>query len=123
MSHKESAKLFLQMVATGKVKEAYDKFISPNFIHHNLYFKGDRESLMAAMEEASKQTPNKRIDIKKIYEDGDTVITHSEVVRENPNLPSISVVHIFRFENKQVAELWDVGAEIPKDLINEKGAF
>ena len=72
MTNKEKAKTFLKMAASGDVRAAYEKFIAPNFIHHNQYFKGDRQSLMLAMEEASKTSPNKLIDVKQVFEDGNT---------------------------------------------------
>lgn len=122
-SHKELAQEFLQMAGSGKVKEAYEKCIAPNLIHHNQYFKGDRHSLLEAMEAASKNSPNKSINVKYIYEDGATVITHSEVVRMNADDPRIAVVHIFRFENNKVVELWDLGQLIDKNSPNENGCF
>jgi predicted SnoaL-like aldol condensation-catalyzing enzyme len=121
--HKDAAKSFLQMAGTGKVQEAYDRYIAPSFIHHNVYFKGDRQSLLTAMQEASKTSPNKSIEVKHIYEDGDTVITHSLVTRQDPKAPEIAVVHIFRFEQDRVAELWDVGQPIAEDSPNANGMF
>lgn len=123
MSNKEKAITFLKLAASGNVKLAYEKFISQKFIHHNQYFKGDRQSLMSAMEEASKSSPNKSIEIRQVFEDGDNVITHSLVVRQNPDVPHIAVVHIFRFENEKIVELWDLGQQIDKDSPNENGAF
>lgn len=123
MTRKEIAQSFLRMAASGKVKEAYDQFISPHFIHHNQYFKGDRQSLLIAMEEAHQSSPNKSIEIKKTYEDGNTVITHSLVTRKDSSQMAIAVVHIFRFENDQVIELWDLGQEILKDSPNKNGPF
>jgi len=123
MNQKESAVTFLKMAANGDVRAAYDKFIAPNFIHHNQYFKGDRESLMKAMEEAHKKSPNKSIEVKHVYQDGNTVITHSQVLRRDSNVAPIAVVHIFRFENNRVVELWDLGQEMLKDPPNENGAF
>ena len=111
------------MAGTGKVQEAYDRYIAPSFIHHNAYFKGDRLSLLTAMQEASKTSPNKSIEVKHIYEDGDTVITHSLVTRQDPKAPEIAVVHIFRFEQDRVAELWDVGQPISEDSPNANGMF
>lgn len=123
MNQKEMAKSFLSLAGIGQVQVAYDKFVAPNFIHHNQYFKGDRQSLLTAMEEAHKISSNKSIEVKKIYEDGDTVITHSLVIRnENTKLP-IVVVHIFRFENNQIVELWDLGHEVVLDSPNENGVF
>lgn len=123
MTKKESAITFLKMAGAGDVRPAYEKFIAHNFIHHNQYFKGDRESLMLAMEEAAKKSPNKSIDVLHVYEEGDTVITHSRVTRKEPDALPIAVVHIFRFENDRVVELWDLGEEIRKDSPNKNGPF
>ena len=121
--HKEAAKSFLKMAGGGKVQEAYDQYVAPTFIHHNQFFKGDRQSLLTAMQEASKSQPNKSVEINHIYEDGDTVITHSRVTRQDAKAPNIAVVHIFRFEQDRIAELWDLGQPISKDSPNENGAF
>ena len=121
--HKEAAKSFLQMAGTGKVQDAYDRYVAPSFIHHNQHFKGDRQSLLTAMQDASTATPNKSIEIKRVHEDGDTVITHSLVSRHDPQAPDIAVVHIFRFEGDRIAELWDVGQPISRDSPNENGVF
>lgn len=123
MSRKESAAAFLKMAGTGKVEDAYARFIAADFIHHNQYFKGDRASLKLAMAEAHAKSPNKLIDIKRVFEDGDFVITHSLVVRGNPSDPDIAVVHLFRFEGDKVVELWDLGQLLSKDSPNEFGAF
>ena len=53
-----AATSFLTMVADRRTQEAYDRFISPEFIHHNQWFKGDRQSLLIAMEEAGKVNPD-----------------------------------------------------------------
>lgn len=121
--HTEVAKSFLKTAGMGKVQDAYDQYVAPSFIHHNQYFKGDRESLFKAMQEASKTTPNKSIEIKHAYEDGNTVITHSLVTRQGPETQDVAVVHIFRFEQDRIVELWDVGQTISKDSPNENGMF
>lgn len=122
MNQKEAATSFLKSVAAGKIREAYERFIAPDFIHHNQYFKGDRQSLMLAMEEASKMNPNKVFEIKKIYEDGSTVVTHSHI-RQKPEELGAAVVHIFRFSGDKVVELWDLGQALQKDSPNQYGPF
>jgi predicted SnoaL-like aldol condensation-catalyzing enzyme len=47
---------------------------------------------------------------------------HSRV-RQNPGDPDYAVMHIFRFEADKIAELWDFGQEVPKDIVNENGMF
>jgi predicted SnoaL-like aldol condensation-catalyzing enzyme len=121
MTQKEIALAFLKTVGLeNKVREGYDKFIHPKFVHHNQYFKNDRESLMLAMEDAGRTNPNKKLEVKFIYEDGNSVITHSLVQKENMD---IVVVHIFRFEKDKIIELWDVGQLIDKNSPNEIGVF
>jgi len=78
---------------------------------------------MIAMEEASKTSPNKSIDVKQSYQDGDTVITYSQVTRRNPDEPAIAVVHIFRLKDGRIAELWDMGQPILKESPNQNGLF
>jgi predicted SnoaL-like aldol condensation-catalyzing enzyme len=123
MNRKDAATTFLTLASCGKVDEAYAQFIAPEFVHHNQYFKGDRESLKTAMAEAHATSPNKRIDIKRVFEDGDFVITHSHVLRGNPSDPDVAVVHIFRFAGEKVVELWDLGQLLSKDSPNRNGAF
>jgi predicted SnoaL-like aldol condensation-catalyzing enzyme len=121
--HKEAAKSFLRMAGMGEVQEAYDQYVAPSMIHHNQYFKGDRQTLLKAMQEASTTTPNKSVEIKHVYEDDNTVITHSLVTRQDPEAPDVAVVHIFRFEQDRIVELWDLGQPISTDSPNENGMF
>jgi predicted SnoaL-like aldol condensation-catalyzing enzyme len=120
MTHKEIAKSFLKLAGTGQIRDAFYRYIADDFIHHNQYFKGDRESLKVAMEQAHEQSPNKSIEVKQVFEDGDTVITHSRVVKKDSE---IAVVHIFRFEGDKVAELWDLGQVAIEDSPNDNGLF
>ncbi len=122
MSRKELAVSFLRMVAERDVRKAYELYIAPDFIHHNPYFKGDRQSLMLAMEEAGRMNPNEELTVKQVFEDGDTVIPHSHV-DPNPQALGAAVVHIFRFKKNRVVELWDLGQAIMKDSPNEFGMF
>ncbi len=53
----------------------------------------------------------------------DVLVTHSLVLRANPEALPIAVVHIFRFASNRVVELWDLGQELMKDSTNENGPF
>ena len=120
MNLKEKAISFLQLAGTGKVTEAYDKFVAIDFIHHNPYFKGDRESLKLAMEEAHISSPNKSIEIKLVTQENDTVITHSQIIKEGMTL---AAVHIFSFTDEKISEFWDVVQLSEENSPNENGPF
>ena len=120
MTRKEIANEFLILAGTGAVKEAYAKHIASNFIHHNQYFEGSREALEHAMLEAHQTNPNISIEVKHCYEEGQTVVTHSKVVKKDMQ---IAVVHIFRFEKNMIVELWDLGQILLDNSPNANGAF
>lgn len=120
--YKKDAISFLQLVASGKIHEAFDRHIATDFRHHNPYFRGDAESLMLAMEENAVQSPNKTLEVKHAITDGNTVAVHSHI-KQHPDDKGAAVVHIFRFEGDRIVELWDVGQAIPEDSPNEHGMF
>lgn len=113
---------FLQLASSGKVFEAYEKYIGDGFCHHNPFFEGSAESLQAGMEENAKQNPNKIFSILRTVSEGDFVVTHSHV-QQSPEHRGAVVVHIFRFENGRIVELWDVGQPVPESSPNPNGMF
>jgi predicted SnoaL-like aldol condensation-catalyzing enzyme len=120
MSNKEVAIKFIETCALQSPKTAFDQYTNPNFKHHNQYFPSDRDSLMNAMIEADKVQPNKSFAIKQVYETGDRVALFSHVVKEEME---IAVVHMFRFENGKISEMWDLGQVMEKNSPNELGMF
>ena len=119
---KESAINFLTLVASGNIHSAYQQYVGPGFRHHNPHFRGDVESLRAAMEENAKMAPGKILEVKQALQDGDRVATFSWI-RQQPEEIGWAVVHIFRFEHGKIVELWDVGQAIPAESPNENGMF
>jgi predicted SnoaL-like aldol condensation-catalyzing enzyme len=119
---KEIALDFLRLAAKGDSRDAFGLYTEPDFRHHNIWFKGDRETLLAAMEESARMNPDKIFEVQRALEDGDLVAVHS-FVRQNPQDLGVAVMHIFRFEAGKIAELWDFGQPVPEDQINENGMF
>ena len=122
LTKKEIAVSFQSLVVSGKIREAYDEYVHAEFRHHNPYFKGDRGSLLKAMEENAKQFPNKTFEVKRVLEDGDLVAVHSRL-KLRPDMPEMAVIHIFQFKDGKIIEEWDVGQQVPEQNINEHGMF
>ncbi|PIT89235.1 MAG: polyketide cyclase [Candidatus Levybacteria bacterium CG10_big_fil_rev_8_21_14_0_10_36_7] len=120
MTKKEIAESFLKIASAGKVREAYEKYVHADFIHHNTYYKGDRETLLKGMEENTQQFPNKKYETLRMLEDGDLVTVHGKVTLGNK---IFGVIHIFRFENEKIAEEWEASQEMLKDSPNENSIF
>ncbi|RPI00285.1 MAG: nuclear transport factor 2 family protein [Ignavibacteriae bacterium] len=121
MNKKEIAVSFLKLASSGQVRDAYEKHIHPQFRHHNAYFKGDRESLRKGMEENAIQFPHKTFEVLRVLEDGHLVAVHGKV-KLSPE-SQWSVIHIFRFEENMIVELWEASQEVLKDSPNENGIF
>ena len=121
-SNKNAAVSFLKMAASGKVQEAYSKFVGEGFRHHNPFFEGSAESLQAGMEENALQNPGKVLDVKRVIAEGELVAVHSHV-QQKPGERGAAVVHIFRFENGRIVELWDLGQPLPDESPNQFGMF
>src|ERR1041384_2183827 len=121
-ARKDLAKAFLRLAATGKVREAYERFIAAGFRHHNPYFAGDADSLRKGMEGAAAKFPHTIIEFQRALEEGTLVAVHSRVKHE-PAGRDIAAVHLFRFKGSKIVELWDVAVEAPPDSPNEHGMF
>jgi len=122
IKQKEIAVSFLHLASSGKVREAYEKYIHPDFFHHNPYFKGDRESLLKGMEESADQFPHKMFVAIRALEDGNLVAVHGKVQLQ-PGMPWIALIHIFRFEGDLIIEEWEAAQEVPNESPNENGVF
>ncbi len=122
IKHADAAVAFLKMASSGQVSDAYEKYVSANFRHHNPYFKGDATTLAAAMVENARQNPGKSIDIYHTLEDGDLVAVHA-CVHFKPSDRGVATIHLFRFEDDRIVELWDVGQAVPEDSPNTYGMF
>lgn len=120
MTKKDIATSFLELASSGKVREAFDKYIHLNFIHHLVFFKGDRESFLKAMEENAREFPDKTYETIHALEDGDLVAVHGKVTLA----PKVfGAIHIFRFEGDKIIESWEASQEELKDSPNENGLF
>jgi len=118
---KDVAKAFLQGVVTDEVRNIYDLYTLPNFIHHNGYFSGDRESLLEGMAEDNIVHPNKKLTIKLAVSEPPyvTLLSHVQITEDQ----EITVVHMYRFEGEKIAEMWDIAQEIPSNSPNKNGMF
>ena len=111
---------FLKLVISGKIDEAYEKYVDMKGKHHNVYFPDGFSSLKDAMKENHKVFPNKLFEIKQSVAEDNMVAVHSHLRLGEKQM---TVVHIFRFENGKIIEMWDVGQEIPANNPNKDGAF
>lgn len=125
ITKKKIAQDFLRLTEKGRAQEAFKLYVSKNFKHHNARFKGDRDSLIAAMEKTANRFPDLVSKRHAVLEDGDLVAVHSHIKPlPNTNNADLTYMHIFRFsKSDKIVELWDFGQTVPVRAVNENGLF
>jgi len=102
--------------------EAASKFIAARYVQHNPLIADGLEGFRAFLVFLTDRFPELRVEIKKVFADGDFVIAHVHGVRE-PGQRGSAIVDIFRLENGLIAEHWDVIQPIPEEALNQNGMF
>jgi predicted SnoaL-like aldol condensation-catalyzing enzyme len=121
-ARKQSAVQFLQLVVAGRIDEAYQRHVDLVGKHHNPFFPAGFQALKKAMIQNHVQFPSKQLTVKNVLGDGDLVAVHSHIVLR-PDETGIAAVHLFRFHNSRIVEMWDCSQPVPADSPNKDGAF
>lgn len=66
------------------------------------------------------RNPQTRIDVRRVFVDGDHVIIHAHVI-PSPAERGSAHVDIFRVDGGKVVEHWDVDEPIPSEVANSNG--
>ncbi len=119
---RDAAVEFLQLVAAGRIDEAYQKHVDMRGVHHNPFFPAGFPALQKAMADNHAQFPDKKLTVKHVLSDSDFVAVHSHLV-PRPGDSGMVVVHLFRFQGDRIVEFWDCGQPIPADCPNRDGVF
>jgi len=122
LDNKQAAVDFLQMVVAGNIDAAYEKYVDMNGKHHNAYYAPGFDVLKQGMKDNHVQFPNKVFTTKNVIGDGDLVAVHSRMSLK-PGEIEVAVVHIFRFKDGKIVEMWDVGQKLESNSPNTDGIF
>ncbi|CAG0950495.1 hypothetical protein GPROT1_00049 [Gammaproteobacteria bacterium] len=92
---KQAAVQFLQLVAAGRIDEAYQKHVDMQGKHHNPFFPAGFPALRKAMNENHVQFPDKQLTVKNVLGVGDlglcTPTSYCVQVRQAWRLSTCSV--------------------------------
>jgi predicted SnoaL-like aldol condensation-catalyzing enzyme len=99
-----------------------EQYLPPRYIQHSSLAEPGLEPLKRFLAHVRVESPNARQTIHRAFVDGDHVIVHVHVERW-PGDPGLAVVDIFRCEDGEIVEHWDVIQDVPADLINPNGMF
>ena len=121
-TNKAAAVDFLQLVVAGDIDQAYAKYVDMEGKHHNAFFAAGFPALKKAMAEAHLQFPNKVFQTKHVLGDNDMVAVHSHMALK-PGEMEFGTLHLFRFKDGKIVEMWDLGQQVPAEGANQDGMF
>jgi len=112
---------FYQKIFGDKDFMNIDHYLLPNYIQHNPNVADGAEAFETAIKGWLKGTPKTKVDVQHIVAEGDLVFIHIKNVLPDGKL--LSVIDIFRIEDKKIAEHWDVHETVPEKSANNHPMF
>ena len=113
---------FYQTGLGAKNFEAARKFLGSSYIQHNPNAPDGIDGVKAFIGFLAQRFPEYKLEIKRVFAEGDYVILHVHGVFE-PGTRGRAIIDIFRLENGKIVEHWDVVQDIPEKAANSNGMF
>jgi predicted SnoaL-like aldol condensation-catalyzing enzyme len=120
--NKRAVMQFYELAINQKNFEAAAKFLGPRYVQHNPRAADGPEGLKAFLAFLRDKFPDYHSDIKRVFADGDYVILHVHNV-PTPGSRGNAIIDIFKLEDGEIVEHWDVRQEIPERSVNSNTMF
>jgi predicted SnoaL-like aldol condensation-catalyzing enzyme len=117
--NKQTVREFYELAFNGKQPEqAVEKYVGSEYIQHNPQAPDGPEAFIAFV----RAFPDANVDIRRVFADGDIVITHS-LLKFSPGDRGTVATDFFRLEDGKVVEHWDVLQPYPEESQNDHPMF
>lgn len=101
---------------------AIEQFTGDDYIQHNPHVESGKAGFIAYFEKMAAEYPGKRVDIKRVFAEGDHVILHCHQIW--PEGLEYAGIDIFRLnEAGKIVEHWDVLQVLPDESAHQNGMF
>lgn len=105
-----------------RVKEAFDRYVGPQYIQHNPMVPDGAEATIGFLSERFRKNPQATNAIKRVIADGDLVALHV-LSTTGPGDRGRAIVDIFRVADGRIVEHWDVIQPVPETAANPNTMF
>jgi predicted SnoaL-like aldol condensation-catalyzing enzyme len=113
---------FYDAMVNRKDFDAASAYLGDVYIQHEAIAPDGVEGLRRFFAKMSERMPQGRINVRRVFVDGDHVILHAHVV-PSPGERGSARVAIFRVDGGKVVEHWSVTEPIPAETANSNGVF
>jgi predicted SnoaL-like aldol condensation-catalyzing enzyme len=114
--------IMYQEVLIAMNPDAVDDHLPAHYIQHSALAPPGLDALKQFLAKVRVESPAARQTIHRSMADGDLVMVHVHVERWHGD-PGLAVVDIFRCENGEIVEHWDVIQVVPEHGINPNSLF
>ena len=104
-----------------RVREAFERYVSEDYIQHNPTAGNGREDAIALIEKLAA-TPGFRPSVKRIVAEGDLVAVHLHLQLGEEGA-GLAVMDMFRLDGGKIVEHWDVIQEVPSQTVSGNSVF
>jgi predicted SnoaL-like aldol condensation-catalyzing enzyme len=94
----------------------------PNLKQHNPSVADGAEALAHSIAEVVSANPEATWEPKRVIAEGNFVVVHGHRCLD-PRYRGAAVVNIFRIENGNITEQWNVGQPVPEFALNDNTMF
>lgn len=106
----------------GKVREAYETWVHPDYVQHNPHAQNGREAAIAFLEPIYANNPNHRMTVYRVIVEDDMIAVHLHG-QSGPEDRGSAAVDFLRVDNCKIVEHWDVTQPVPAQAMNDNGMF
>jgi predicted SnoaL-like aldol condensation-catalyzing enzyme len=121
-ANKTTVRAYYETAFRGQPELAVQRYLGDRYIQHNPQAADGPAAFIQFVHNLRREYSELRLDIKRIFADGDFVITHSHLIRK-PGDAGLALADFFRLENGKVVEHWDVIQPVPEQSANRNSMF
>jgi predicted SnoaL-like aldol condensation-catalyzing enzyme len=99
-------------------EQAVDRYVGSEYIQHNPQAPDGAEAFVGFV----KAFPDGSVDIRRVFAEGDIVVTHS-LLKFSPDDGGTVAADFFRLDDGKIVEHWDVLQPWPEESANPHPMF
>jgi predicted SnoaL-like aldol condensation-catalyzing enzyme len=120
---KETVRAFCDLAFNQKEPaEAVARYVGSRYTQHNPMAGDGPQPFIEFVNGFVGQSPDLRVDVKRVIAEGDLVVTHS-LIKTSAEDRGTAAADIFRLEDVKVVEHWDVLQPVPETAANDNTKF
>jgi len=121
--NKETVRAFYDLAFNQKKpEEAVARYVGSTYTQHNPMAGEGPQPFIEFVNGFVARFPDLTVDIKRLIAEGDLMVTHS-LLKTSPEDQGTAAADIFRLENGNVVEHWDVLQPVPETAANDNTMF